>query len=492
MEPIPEDKITKLNPKSMCQLYIQAITYAKTATISVETINTLNAQGAQFQPSKIVDSRNNRSDPHPPKKLFPAAVKDFNLGILSDSIFKDVTPKYISPNSTVLSWPGATTDQLNCHVHELDVTDKTFKTIVVNIGICNIGEALTNDPSADPDQTGTDIAYKVLQTAAAIKSKLSPQNLYIAKLPSTSGKYQHFNPFIKKIYEELEAKSEKLVDLELYPDLNHDGLHPSFPAGVTEMVRSVRKVMRQTGTGTATHVQMTTPWRLRDYQHHNRNTSYNQGDPTRYPNNNSNNYQRPDNRRDYGYNHGGYRNQRGYHYGLSENINPLNLDTHSKVQFIPNFFDSNASPVLFNVLYKSLKFKSYTPQRKELWFGNYSYGYGTTTQLANPKFTQVILHIKQVIEQYLKVAFNSVLCNLYENGQSYIPWHSDDESSIVKDYPIVSLSFGATRSFYMCSKRNLKTLRFDLISGSLLSMEGSTQDISNTASSRNYIFVNPE
>ncbi len=82
---------------------------------------------------------------------------------------------------------------------------------------------------------------------------------------------------------------------------------------------------------------------------------------------------------------------------------------------------------------------------------------------------------------------NFVLINLYENGKHYIGPHSDDERDLQKMGPnkevvIVSLSFGATRTFRfenigLASKRKVptKTIDIDLTHGDICIMRGQTQ-----------------
>lgn len=48
--------------------------------------------------------------------------------------------------------------------------------------------------------------------------------------------------------------------------------------------------------------------------------------------------------------------------------------------------------------------------------------------------------------------FNQMLINWYENGHHYIGLHSDDETQLVPNSPILSISIGATRRFRIKSK----------------------------------------
>lgn len=50
--------------------------------------------------------------------------------------------------------------------------------------------------------------------------------------------------------------------------------------------------------------------------------------------------------------------------------------------------------------------------------------------------------------------FTNMLVNLYENGHNYIAKHRDNESYLVPDSPILSISFGANRKLRI---RNYKT-----------------------------------
>jgi alkylated DNA repair dioxygenase AlkB len=72
--------------------------------------------------------------------------------------------------------------------------------------------------------------------------------------------------------------------------------------------------------------------------------------------------------------------------------------------------------------------------------------------------------------------YNSVLCNLYRDGDDAMGWHSDSEPELGPEPSIASLSFGAARRFRL-RHRHDKTLRLDieLESGTLLLMSGATQ-----------------
>ena len=71
---------------------------------------------------------------------------------------------------------------------------------------------------------------------------------------------------------------------------------------------------------------------------------------------------------------------------------------------------------------------------------------------------------------------NSVLLNLYRDGQDSMSWHSDDEPELGPAPVIASLSLGATRHFRLRRRGQTRTtLSLDLEGGSLLLMEAPLQ-----------------
>lgn len=117
-----------------------------------------------------------------------------------------------------------------------------------------------------------------------------------------------------------------------------------------------------------------------------------------------------------------------------------------------------------------------TTKRKVAWYGNeeYAYTYSGITKKAM-LWTPELMYLKQKLEQNTGDTFNSCLLNLYHNGQEGMGWHSDDESTLQKDAPIASLSFGAERTFSFRHKKTKEVVSLLLEEGSLLLMKGTTQ-----------------
>lgn len=111
------------------------------------------------------------------------------------------------------------------------------------------------------------------------------------------------------------------------------------------------------------------------------------------------------------------------------------------------------------------------------WYGEPDavYTYSGTTFCAKP-FTPALLQIKHDIEVFSNGSFNSVLANLYRNGQDSMGWHSDDEPELGLNPFIASVSFGEERVFKLRHRKD-KGLKLDLPlpHGSLLVMGGTMQ-----------------
>ncbi len=71
--------------------------------------------------------------------------------------------------------------------------------------------------------------------------------------------------------------------------------------------------------------------------------------------------------------------------------------------------------------------------------------------------------------------FNSVLANLYRDGNDSMGWHADKEKELGPQPLIASLSLGATRTFQIQHQRSKERLKLPLPAGSLLFMAGDFQ-----------------
>jgi alkylated DNA repair dioxygenase AlkB len=116
--------------------------------------------------------------------------------------------------------------------------------------------------------------------------------------------------------------------------------------------------------------------------------------------------------------------------------------------------------------------------RLSCWIGDPGTGYVYSRTRFEPRpWPRALAALRPRIEQACGATFNSVLANLYRNGNDAMGWHSDDEPELGPAPVIASLSLGAPRRFVFRPKtpRGPATMELELPHGSLLRMAGATQ-----------------
>lgn len=110
------------------------------------------------------------------------------------------------------------------------------------------------------------------------------------------------------------------------------------------------------------------------------------------------------------------------------------------------------------------------------WYGDeralYTYSGVRHQPLA---WTPLLLEIKRDIEHLSGLRFNSVLGNLYRDGNDSMGWHADKEAELGGEPQIASLSLGAPRMFKTRHNKNKDRVDVMLDDGSLLLMSGAFQ-----------------
>lgn len=159
------------------------------------------------------------------------------------------------------------------------------------------------------------------------------------------------------------------------------------------------------------------------------------------------------------------------------------------LHYLPAFFKADEEQELFQQLQDQLHWsqgqirlfgKEHLIPRLEAWHGDPEARYGYSgTDLEPEPWTSAL----QLIRSRLKglshdLAFNSVLGNWYRDGEDAMGWHSDDEKELGPKPCIASLSFGSGRDirFRHRTRKDLDPVMLHLEAGSLLLMEGLTQE----------------
>ena len=113
--------------------------------------------------------------------------------------------------------------------------------------------------------------------------------------------------------------------------------------------------------------------------------------------------------------------------------------------------------------------------RLACWYGDLAYSYSGITLDPRP-MTLTLLEVKQRCEEATSTRFNSVLVNLYRDGQDSMGLHADDEPELGPEPIIASVSFGGERNFRLRHRQSKELQQISLASGSLLVMSGLSQE----------------
>lgn len=120
--------------------------------------------------------------------------------------------------------------------------------------------------------------------------------------------------------------------------------------------------------------------------------------------------------------------------------------------------------------------KRHNQPRLVAWHGDHgkTYRYSGDTLIAKP-WTEPLVELRVACETLAEHTFNSVLLNLYRDGNDAMGWHTDNEPELGNNPVIASLSLGETRRFDLKHKLTGEKRSVHLGNGDLLVMSGDTQ-----------------
>ena len=171
---------------------------------------------------------------------------------------------------------------------------------------------------------------------------------------------------------------------------------------------------------------------------------------------------------------------------------PEELNSHwqlagGELQLIRDFLPGPVHRTLFEQLSANLAWeqtrirmagKLIPIPRLNAWYGEDGAAYRYSgTRFQALLWADPLIRIRELIEQRCGHSFNSVLANLYRDGQDSVAWHADDEPELGRDPFIASLSLGQQRRFQLKHRRDKSIHRIDieLPDNSLLLMGGALQ-----------------
>ena len=149
---------------------------------------------------------------------------------------------------------------------------------------------------------------------------------------------------------------------------------------------------------------------------------------------------------------------------------------------IDNFFSKEESDHYYELLLHQTKWREYEMEifdktikapRMIAWYEDRE---NIISNKNVPDWSPELLKIRKRVENETALNFNSVLLNLYRNGNDSVAWHSDQEGNSGPNPIIASVTFGETRIFKLRHKfrKDIAPIEIPLHHGSFLLMAGTT------------------
>ena len=171
-------------------------------------------------------------------------------------------------------------------------------------------------------------------------------------------------------------------------------------------------------------------------------------------------------------------------FPLDTFINPV-FNSDGVLDIYPDFLPHDVADNFYELFLNELNWseeqiqmfgKTIPVPRLICWYGNKEavYRYSGVEHIPHP-WTSSLRELKNRIEAFTQYSFNSVLGNLYRDGNDAMGWHSDDEKELGQNPFIASISLGAERVFKIRHKSTREQYKLILPHGSLLTMSGPFQ-----------------
>ncbi len=166
---------------------------------------------------------------------------------------------------------------------------------------------------------------------------------------------------------------------------------------------------------------------------------------------------------------------------LSETSNGMSI-----LRYWPKFLSEKGNNLMFSRLRKYCKWHQKQVKiggewkyetRLVAWYGPCDYIYSGLHLEKNLNWAPELLDLLHRLNAMARQDFNCCFLNLYRHGHDMCGWHADVHPQLGRNPPVASVSLGAIRVFEFrkkCGPPNF--IRFPLFPGSLLVMEGATQE----------------
>ncbi|MDA9774259.1 alpha-ketoglutarate-dependent dioxygenase AlkB [Saprospiraceae bacterium] len=159
---------------------------------------------------------------------------------------------------------------------------------------------------------------------------------------------------------------------------------------------------------------------------------------------------------------------------------------NGKMDYYPLFITATESKEFMRILKAEVSWKQdeikmfgkiHQVPRLQAWYGDENLAYSYSGIKMEPeKWHPLLAKIKKQIEEKTGFEFNSVLVNLYRDGQDSNGWHADNERELGINPVIASVTLGEERFFHIKHRKiQEQRKKLKLENGSLLVMHGTMQ-----------------
>jgi alkylated DNA repair dioxygenase AlkB len=113
-----------------------------------------------------------------------------------------------------------------------------------------------------------------------------------------------------------------------------------------------------------------------------------------------------------------------------------------------------------------------TPRLQQAYGKDYAFSGTISKALPIP---EIFVGLIEYMNMRYSRNFNMLLINWYLTGENYIGMHSDDESKMTPDSPVITISFGSTRDFVLKNKTTNEKIMIPMTNNDVLVMGGKCQ-----------------
>lgn len=152
-----------------------------------------------------------------------------------------------------------------------------------------------------------------------------------------------------------------------------------------------------------------------------------------------------------------------------------------RLLYEPAYCSAEEADALFTWLRTDIPWRQESPHGRPLprlnaWFADsgLQYSYSGVSHLGAGWLPE-LAEIKVDVEAVSGTTFNSLLLNLYRDGQDSIGFHTDAEPELGENPVVATVSFGSDRDFLLRHRKTKELLTYRVRHGSLLVMGGTSQ-----------------